>query len=328
MGQHRRLSAKNPHQLAVPAARLVLLISLVSFAAILLAPGAAAALPLGHATSAEFTVPASNGYTLDVKSEDGQLTVLAFRSAAPVAHISDADQLLPAGEDDYAAARYFAPTTAGAEAIDASLGALGEIDVAFQPSGQTRVTHLDLSDKRKGCNAPSRIVRHLGTFSGRISFHGENGYTAVDVTSAAGSIGTSPYRTCSTKSGSRERKFVFVRAGPDAFLNTSDPEAHVSFNASTLGPGAGFYASFVEVLPGGIVVIRTAQAVARGEAFVLNAERHIVTLQPPAPFSGTATYRGGAGGSPSWSGSLAVAFPGLTVPLTGPSFKAQLRLAE
>jgi hypothetical protein len=75
------------------------------------------------------------------------VTVLALRSQAPVAHTSDAGQ--------------------GPEAIDADLGALGEVNVSFQPSGRTRVTHLNLSGKIKGCNAPRRIVRRLGTFTAR-----------------------------------------------------------------------------------------------------------------------------------------------------------------
>lgn len=326
MGQHRRLLARNRYQLGGTAAGVALLT--LAFAAGLFAPGSATALTLRHATSAEFTIPASNGYTLDVKSEDGRLTLLAFREASPVARISGPDQLLPPGEGGYSAATYYAPATGDPEAIDADLGALGEVHVSFQPSGQTRVAHLDLSDKRKGCNAPRRIVRRLGTFVGRIAFHGENGYTAADLTSASGSVGTSPYRTCSTKPHSRSREIVTGQAGPDAFLNVSDAAAHVSFWASTLGSGVGFYASFVEMLPSSIAVVRTAHAAAHGNAFGLDPGRHAATLRPPAPFSGGATYSSPAGAPPNWNGSLAVAFPGRTIALAGSSFKARLRFAK
>jgi hypothetical protein len=275
--------------------------------------------------SAEFTVPASNGYTLDVKSERGQLTLIAFRESAPVAHITDAGRLLPAGEGNYASATYYAPATGGPEAIAADLGPLGRIDVAFQPSGQTRVTHLSQRGKSTDCTFPHRIVRRLGTFVGTISFHGENGYTSLDLASAPGSIGTSPFRNCSTKRGTVSREGVFGQAGPDVFLSAADPPSHISFGASTLGPGSGFFASFVELLPSGLAVIRAAQAHASG-ALAFDPGRHVATLRPPAPFSGAATYRRDA--AHPWSGSLAVDFPGVTVPLTGPSFKAQMRLDE
>ena len=318
MGQHRRLLARNAH-------RVALRLALLAFALTLPAPVCATASPTAHVASAEFTVPASNGYTLDVKSERGQLTLLAFRAVSPVAHIADAGSLLPAGEGSYVSATYYARATEGSEAIEADLGALGKVDVAFQPSGQTRVAHLSQKGKTADCVFPRRIVRHLGTFAGTISFHGENGYTAVDVAAAPGSVGTSPFRNCSTKPHTVRREGVFGQAGPDVFLDTADPAAHVFFSASSLGPGSGFYASVVEPLPSGYVVARTAQAQASG-ALTLDAARHLATLRPPAPFSGEATFRRDA--SHHWSGSLSVAFPGLTVPLTGPSFKAQMRLAE
>jgi hypothetical protein len=295
----------------------------VLFAALMLTPFAGAAQPPG--LSAEFTVPASNGYTLDVKSERGQLTLLAYRESSPVAHITDAGRLLPAGEGTYSSATYYAPAAGGPEAIEADLGDLGAVDVAFQPSGQTRVVHLSQKGKSTDCTFPHRIVRRLGTFTGRISFHGENGYTSLDLASAPGSVGTSPFRNCSTRRGTVPREGVFGQAGPDVFLSAAKPSAHLFFSASTLGPGAGFFAGFVELLPGGLAVIRAAQARAPG-TLALYPAKHVATLRPPAPFSGAATYRRDA--AHPWSGSLAVAFPGVTVPLTGPSFKARMTLSE
>ncbi len=326
MGQHRRLSARDLQRITGAASRCALL----ALAVALLTPVPATA-TVGQPSpgnSAEFTVPASGGYTLDVKSERGQFSLLAYRESSPLAHSSAAARPMPAGEGDYASATYYAPATGGPEAFAASLGSLGEVDVSFQPSGRTRVVHLGQHGKTTDCAFPRRIVRRLGTFAGRISFHGENGYTSVDVTSAPGSVGTSPFRNCSTKPGARSagwREGVVGQAGPDVFLDAASPSARVFFGASTLGPGAGFFASVTEPLSNGYAVIRSAEARVSG-ALVFDPARHVLALSPPSPFSGEATYRRDA--SHPWSGSLAVAFPGETVPLTGPSFKAQMRLDE
>jgi hypothetical protein len=285
----------------------------------------AAARAIHPATSAEFRLPASNGYTLDVKSEDGQLTVLAFREAPPVAHVSDPGQLLPPGEGGYAAATYYAPAADSMEAIDADLGALGQIHVSFQPSGLTRVTHLSQKGKTTDCVFPRRVVRRLGTFVGTISFGGEDGYTAVEATSAPGSLGTSPFRNCSTRVRPR-RDVVLGQAGPDAYVDTSDPSAHLFFDASTLGPGVSFGAVMTEALPEGVIVTRQVEASAPGSDFGLDLARRVATLRPPAPFSGSATIR--VGNRPAWIGTLAVAFPGRTVRLAGPSFRARMRLSN
>jgi hypothetical protein len=322
MGQRWRLSASHLHRIVATAGGITLFATL---ACGLLMPVFAFATPAPHAVSAELTVPASNGYTLDVKSEGGQLSVLAFRESEPVAHVTATGRFVAAAEEDYAAAAYYALAAGGPEAIEAGLGSFGEVHASFQPSDQTRVTRLDLSTKTRGCDAPRWIVRRLGTFTGTISFHGENGYTDVDVSSAPGSVGTSPFRNCSTRPHAIPREGVYGQAGPDVFLNSSDSTAHTYLSASTLGPGSGFFAAAVELLPGGLSVVRTAEAQAFG-ALTFDPVRQAARFRPPPPFSGEATYRRGA--PHPWSGSLAVDFPGVSVPLTGLAFKTQLRLAK
>ncbi len=60
----------------------------------------------------------------------------------------------------------------------------------------------------------------------------------------------------------------------------------------------------------------------RPSRFRFDRALRTATVVPPAPFSGTATFRRGAKGSvPTWSGSLAVSFPGQPgVPLVGSAF--------
>jgi hypothetical protein len=48
-------------------------------------------------------------------------------------------------------------------------------------------------------------------------------------------------------------------------------------------------------------------------------------VKPPAPFHGTGTYRAASDGTKTWTGGLAINFPGAPrLPLTGPEFKPEL----
>lgn len=136
-------------------------------------------------TSGEFTVNGTNGYSLSIKSEKGAVTVVAADQRPPVATISATGEIRPANNGNVAASTY---VTTGSprnpNVIEADLGSLGTISVAFQPSGKTRVTKVNLKNKTKKCVGAERIVRRLGTFTGTIKFQGEGSYTTVDLPSA------------------------------------------------------------------------------------------------------------------------------------------------
>jgi hypothetical protein len=109
-------------------------------------------------------------------------------------------------------------------------------------------------------------------------------------------------------------------------------ENKITFNASRIASksrpvlnGTSFSATIVEFPQPGLTIFRSIQAEADPPAFsVVYSHRHIVeaTVTPPAPFSGSATYRRAvAKESESWVGSLAGDFPGLgAVSLAGQDF--------
>lgn len=287
-----------------------------------------------HAVSAEFTAPGTNGYSLDVKSEMGVMTITAADELPPVATISAGGRLRPANRSSIAASTYTVfGQSRDPNAIDADLGPLGRISVVFQPSGAVHVNKLDLSDKSKRCVAPRRIVRRLGTFTGRIEFAGENGFTTVNLTSARGSVGTSPFRDCTTLRHQRAPEGPLAqREPPGATLQVinragADRGASASmFAATAKGREASFFAAMVEPITPGLVVYRTAQASAGRSSFVFHDPLTFAAVTPPAPFSGRALFhrKGSSGGSGRWSGTLRVHFPGFEVPVTGPTFSARL----
>jgi hypothetical protein len=279
-------------------------------------------------TSAEFTVAGSNGYSLYVKSEKGTVEVIATRQRPPVETISANGRIHRSNTGNVATTTYFAPASGDPNAFEADLGTLGAIAATFQPSGETRVSRVNLKGKTTKCVGAERIVRHLGTFNGTIKFQGEGGYTAVDVSSAKGTVGTSLFRNCTTKPR-RPRRHRRTSANGIHFSAVSSDDPPVFFAASTgrpclsSGNGPCFYASTVEALPGELVVVRSVQATSADRSFVFNDALTHARLIPPGPFSGQGNFRSAPQAS-GWTGSLAVAFPGATVPLTGPSFAAQL----
>jgi hypothetical protein len=118
-------------------------------------------------------------------------------------------------------------------------------------------------------------------------------------------------------------------------LSATAEENKVSFNAfktefkSKPGlNGTSFSATIIESIQRGFAVFRSIQVTAGLTAFSDVSSHGRVdeaTVTPPAPFSGSATYRRAvAKKSETWLGSLAGDFPGLgTVSLAGPEFCAE-----
>jgi hypothetical protein len=277
-------------------------------------------------SSAAFSVPGSNGFRIDVGSERGKVTVLASEQRPPVATVSPGGRPRPADPGNGAANLYYArgsgtdPTE-----IDADLGRLGTISVAFRPSGKTAVTVMRSGSGQGGC-APTRIVRRLGTFTGTIRFRGEEGYTAVETTRARGSIGTPLPRACPPQGeagASRLARSPWPEPGT-AVLAAVDKRAGTSFEAVTTDSGVAFRATLEEHLESGVVVVRRAYAGAPPSTFAFNRALSWARVKPPAPFSGVARFDSTGRRGTAWKGNLRATFPGVNVPMAGPSFRASL----
>ncbi len=272
--------------------------------------------------SASFSLRGSNGFTLDVAGERGEVTVIASESRPPVATFASSGRPRSAGTGNGASTVYTATAkAAGPEVVDAGLGSLGQIAVRFRPSG-----HRVVSTVRGACGRPVRVVRRLGVFVGTIRFDGEEGYTTVAATSARGSVGTplpADCRSPGSTSGAAVASSTLPRAAErGAVLSVLDPRTGSSFRAAPGAGGVSFSARVEERTDEGVAVVRHAQAGAPASAFAFNRSLTWAAVTPPAPFSGKARFA--AGGPVRWMGSLRVTFPGLSVPLTGPGFRSKL----
>jgi hypothetical protein len=208
----------------------------------------------------------------------------------------------------------------GEKVVEARFGRLGRVSMRFR-GYKARVE----PEPGGNCKGGGEVVER-GSFTGTLSFRGEQGYTTVRTARAAGRV-------------VRSRRLV-CEAGPEEegplgahwlLFDAISKNGHVSFGAGKITSkaypeldGAFFHANIFE-FSRGMSVVRSLDAQADPAAFkVGQSQGHIATasVTPPAPFSGSAAYQRAAGVS-SWTGTLAAVFPGRgEVSLAGPEFCA------
>jgi hypothetical protein len=293
-----------------------------------------------HIPSAEFAVAASNGYSIYVKSEREDLTLTVTDRRPPQVFVSRRGAIVSANTGNVAANTYRAyDSVPGARGIGGQLGSFGNISVVFRPSGKVRVTKLKRERDARRCTRPAKIVRHLGTFTGTIRFMGENGFTSVDLSTAAGSVGTSPTPSCSDVRHSYSppsgpiygRESSVFRSLRLAAVDGGGPTTGAAqFSAVKTAAGVDYRASGTDEFAPHLFVYRVAQAVGLPTSFHATAGRNFAAVSPPAPFFGQAVFQPNDLPYPAneWSGSLGVSFPGIDVPLAGPAFTAELMRAS
>jgi hypothetical protein len=252
-----------------------------------------AALPVPGA----FRLQGTNGYTLYVvgepprKGSSGSLLIFAAAEGEEVI--------------------YKAPATLTETSIQANLGGLGEISVTFQRSNQATAVPCG-----------RRTIRFdSGSYEGRIVFHGEEGYTSAEATAVPGDASFLLSGLCGSgfiegSSGSGKGAELSVRnpgLGPRLTVQKSRP-----------GRPAEIVARLTEY-ENGILIERVSALRIPGADFTYDTHLRTATVEPPAPFSGSARFDLGLKAGRRWSGDLAVDMPGRThVPLTGPLLRATL----
>lgn len=246
------------------------------------APLALAGVPL---LPGGFRLRASNGYSLTVVSfhkpntERGEVLVLAN------AHGSGA--------------LYFTRGKVTDTSIEADLGSVGGIDVDFVSSGKSRM-------ERSECSARPVAV-DSGRYVGTIDFHGEQGYSEAEATSARGDAKFTLSLVCGDL-------LVEGSGGhsPGALLKVRRRSgANFEFEARKNSPSrvARFSASISE-RRGLLLIDRAVTSEGKPAAFDYDVAAGTATVAPPSPFDGEATYDRPSNGPATWHGSLSVDFPG------------------
>lgn len=254
----------------------------------------------------QFGFRTGNGYRISVEGHRSTVSLSVIRSR----HARHAG----------ASTTYLARAILDTRRIRASFGALGGVSMHFEPSGQ--VVH---ARPERGCSGIDRASTHLGVFIGSLRFRGEGGYVSVNIHRAKGELSSPPQRHCAGSDGTsgegevRPRaKRTLLGAGYRRGLGA------VYFGASTRANKARYYA-VAEQGEGQIGIYRVAYATASPLTFATDGALSFASLSPPYPFSGTGSLQRDQNGSRTWTGSLAVSFPGdPNVALDGPEFRTRL----
>lgn len=223
--------------------------------------------------------------------------------------------------------------------VRADFGAIGEVELRFEPSGKPFETRLP-----RGCAGPRPTVE-FGRLRGTISLEGEGGYFRFSSREAQGVRERSFRLECRKGRASnvpphvslRELvepfflAFSFSNGGNIAVLNATAKTAGRSITlraAHEAGgpPGADLQVSTLE--SGEDMAIGRGLSVTGGKGTLRTslpgAHPATATLAPPAPFYGAASFFETSARSHSWTGSLGVRMPGLDLVLAGPRFHTSL----
>jgi hypothetical protein len=202
----------------------------------------------------------------------------------------------------------------GPGAFRADLGGLGSLDLHFVPDGGSGQVHSRCSDD--GFTFPS------GSFEGSFHFHGERGYTRVDLASVKPSP-TVVFDLLCPGIG-----FGGSIPGPGAELNAVRHAASgaVELAIRKKGPRRrAYFTASIEERRGSMGIIRSVGAYGSPDSFSYARRGQRASVSAPAPFSGAAALRRVPGHGMRLLGDLKVDFPGRSgVRLTGPKFHAHL----
>ncbi|MBN9621760.1 MAG: hypothetical protein J0H06_02225 [Actinobacteria bacterium] len=311
--------------------------SLLAAGAVLIAlllPAGAAARVGAHQRHVEVVAPTNwsnlllgnhDGYTVGVVLEEPDLAVLT-------AVKYDRKRI---GVEETQYGTHFKGSLAAGR-LSADFGPIGSLAVRFQPGGTKE------RQPPKGCEGKSSR-REAGRWVGKVSLRGEGGYFAVSAGSAEGERDRTFRLRCRVK---RE----MPKPAPESLRARIEPKIGASLvsiilgtissveaanreggrrielraaHASGTGPGAEVEAGAFEY-QGAMPVGRTVQMLSAPPGSLVTSlpgeHPATATLKPSAPFSGEASYRAVSPTDHSWTGSLAVHFPGLVAPLAGPRF--------
>jgi hypothetical protein len=210
--------------------------------------------------------------------------------------------------------------------IKADLGRAGRVDVEFEPSGPP-----DPVEPFPFCTGRPDTITH-GTFVGAIDFVGRGHFAHFHAKRVPGTVSRPGRLRCHIPGGGRHPHPMPEGEEEDekeVSLSATSADHRLQFVAltsrGTLKPII-LFAAFSRETADRIRITRFALLLSRRPAgFSFDEALATATVQPPAPFHGSAIFqRGTAGSPPSWSGTLRVAFLDREMALTGAGFTASL----
>ncbi|HWT90916.1 MAG TPA: hypothetical protein VN179_07350 [Solirubrobacterales bacterium] len=259
----------------------------------------------GHAV--EFKLEGSNGYSLHFGAYSDPLLVGGNTSRLGVAVFRD---------DKSGVAAYGAPAIVSESYVKADLGPFGKVDLVRRPSGRLRTIPIR-------CSGGDTYTYEPGVYEGIVEFRGEKGYTSARATqvrllplitgfcdggSGRGESGGGDERGARLKGASRAHGRILSFQ-----FNKNHARGRVLFEAT------------IRERRHGVSIYRSTEGWLPASAFRYDPDLRTATLNPPAPFSGSAHLsRAPNSVGPLWSGDLALDFVGRKARLAGPGVNVSL----
>jgi hypothetical protein len=261
-------------------------------------------------------LPESRGYSVSVVGVNSKLV-----------GISVYDFRFSKGATSTASASYIVRGRVTDERIEGRFGSRGYISVRFEPEGKPETESFPST-----CKGDSSTWQD-GRWTGTIRFEGENGFARARATTAKGFVIRKPRAICKRRSGNKDQTAPKAPPGTSLSAVSSHYPRAPWFSvfeeeSSRLpAPFAEYSANTIEKRQG-IRIHRWVNATTSPDTFEvapLGSRPVTATVEPPAPFRGTALYEKKPGGEVSWSGDLAVELPGRGVlPLADSTYRAEL----
>jgi hypothetical protein len=211
---------------------------------------------------------------------------------------------------------YTAPASLAGEGIHANLGRFGRIAMRWEPDG--RLGEVDIACD--GHEPRRRFLVDRGAYVGTLRFRGGSGFTAV----RAHRVEWRPswYRDYSTC----PRQGDGYVPGPGKILESElgirDPGVRFFAYQPKRGEPVE-YAAYDREAVRPVKIERTILVHGGPRSLTSSPDFASATLEPPAPFAGTATYERSKGANGTLSGDLSVTFPdGTVASLAGSPFTA------
>lgn len=212
---------------------------------------------------------------------------------------------------------YVAPASVTDTSIDADLGAVGELSVAFEPSGPPE--SVDTS-----CEQAGPVPYEPGAWVGTIDIEGEEGFTRVQRSRAKAIVSPFIEALCGSSASGETMGHGIRGARLFARSATKKHALYLQANKNHRNATVRLEAS-LEERRGKMFVTRAVTDHYPAASFSFDPLLRTATLAPPAPFSGSATFHRLAKPANRWTGRLAIDFPGRAdVSLAGNRFDTTL----
>ena len=247
---------------------------------------------------AEAHLAGTHGYRLTIRADSSVTWVMASRGTTSVNYMLLQSKL----EGDK---------------IDVRLPGVGRVFLRFRERSR--------SHERSTGSCPASLIRK-GVFVGWVKISGERGYTNAESRHVRGEIVREPSGKC------RRRGIARASSAGNELLDASTERGRgylsfmaISFPSTRLANNLVFVASLMRVR-GRMVVFNQQAAISKDAgALEVAAPPRSATVEPPAPFTGSASFQQEAAKQFSWTGDLAVELPGVgEVTLAGPKFETNL----